>query len=496
MLPELQGRKRIPLVVIFGALIIGTGSGCRSIKAPESYADMWQPAGDETPVDDYASRSRQGQRLIADFAEPLSLAQLLEIALMHHPALRQAWQQARSSEAVVHQAESDYYPQLNLSGRLAWQRSDDNNLQSELDTTSYGPRAELTWLLLDFGGRSARREQALQQLAAANYDFNRTFQNLVLSVQQAYYNLLGAQAAVESALADAQAAAKTLESARQRQKAGLGVELDVLQAQADYDQAAYMQASADGDLKVARGKLASAIGCPPDVTLQIAPPAVTAPPDLADEDVRAWLNEAMTRRPDLAALRAQVLAGDAAVRDARSARWPALNAGASAERYWNSFRGADLADNSPYTYIGYIGLSWDVFDGLLKLQKQRAAQADREVALYQLQKAELEAGAEVWEKYHGYLTAGRKLAYSESALANAEGAYDLASQAYASGLKNILDLLNAQKNLAQARDNLVQSRKEVWLALAELANVLGTLHLGPGVAPEQTSGSSSHGGVK
>ncbi|MCA1809316.1 MAG: TolC family protein, partial [Lentisphaerae bacterium] len=192
MLPELQGRKRIPLVVIFGALIIGTGSGCRSIKAPESYADMWQPAGDETPVDDYASRSRQGQRLIADFAEPLSLAQLLEIALMHHPALRQAWQQARSSEAVVHQAESDYYPQLNLSGRLAWQRSDDNNLQSELDTTSYGPRAELTWLLLDFGGRSARREQALQQLAAANYDFNRTFQNLVLSVQQAYYNLLGA----------------------------------------------------------------------------------------------------------------------------------------------------------------------------------------------------------------------------------------------------------------------------------------------------------------
>ncbi len=455
-------------------------AGCRSIQAPEKCSEQWTPDAGAPAATNGAWRAA-AQAPLPEAGTLMRLPQLVDLALAQSPTLGRAWQESRAAEAQLRQSDSYYYPQLTAGGKLSWQRTDANTAQTEIDTTSYGPVAQLNWLLLDCGGRRADRESAMQQLRAKNFSFNQAFQALVLAVQQAYYNLLSARAALEAAEADLAAAEKTLEAAQKRLGAGLGVELDVLQAQADRDRTLYNRENALGQLRIAGGNLAAAIGLPADAEVQIAPPEQTEPPALAEQDLRTVLDAAMARRPDIAALRATLQARAAAVRSAQSSRWPSLNLGASANRYWHSYSGADMDDDDTFEYLGALSLDWDLFDGMLRLQKQRAAEANREAARNQLREAELSAGADVWGKFHSYQTALRKLAFSRSYLENARGAYELAAQGYAAGLKNIVDLLNSQSSLADARGGLVQTQKDVWVALAELANALGDLNFNPAV---------------
>jgi len=55
-----------------------------------------------------------------------------------------------------------------------------------------------------------------------------------------------------------------------------------------------------------------------------------------------------------------------------------------------------------------------------------------------------------------------------------KSAYDLALESYKAGLKSILDLLDAESKLSDARSKLIQSKKDVFVALANLAHATGS----------------------
>ena len=96
----------------------------------------------------------------------------------------------------------------------------------------------------------------------------------------------------------------------------------------------------------------------------------------------------------------------------------------------------------------------------------------------QLKQAELAASADVWARYHNYETALQKYKFSTAYLNSASTSYDLALDSYKAGLKSILDLLNAESQLAQARSQQVASRQETFTALATLAYAAGLLEKG------------------
>ena len=69
--------------------------------------------------------------------------------------------------------------------------------------------------------------------------------------------------------------------------------------------------------------------------------------------------------------------------------------------------------------------------------------------------------------------------YSKDFLETAQAAFDLATRSYESGLRDIISLLNAQSNLASARTDWVYTRRELHIALADLANAIGDLTIAP-----------------
>lgn len=408
----------------------------------------------------------------------LTLAELVDQALLANPTLQNSWAEARQSEAQMQQARSAYYPSLSANASYKLGRSDNNPLGEATSLTQYGPDASISWLLLDLGGRSARVNAGIDQLLAYNYQYNQTLQNLLRDVQNAYYNLFSAQAAVQAAQSTVDSSAKTLEATQAREDAGLGIHLDVLQAQTDHEQALYKLEDTLARVKTTQGALASTLGLPADTSFEIAPPQQTMPgvTNLTEERISSIIDHSLARRADIAAAQAALRAAEQAVRAANSDYWPTLAAGGQANKTWNRFGEDALPDTDSYTYLGYLGLSWTVFDGFLNVNKKQEALAKQESLRAQLRGAELAAGADVWNSFYNLKSALKKQLFAQAALDSANEAYSQALDSYNAGLKDITFLLSSQASQATANSTLVAVENEMYIALVALAHATGSLN--------------------
>jgi TolC family type I secretion outer membrane protein len=468
-----MGWQQVGAVGVLGALLFA--AGCGTVSAPVAADRPWTPPASVTNETWPNPTWAEVRDRIADLGRPLSLTELVELAVRHSPDVRRAWEDARAAEALKTKAASAYYPKLTVSGTATRQKQGGDTATPAGDLLTYGPAAQLTWLVLDLGGRGAAVEQAAQGLIQANFQFNRTIQDVLLAVEKAYFGLHAAQQGVVAATSSVAEAATILEAARQKEAVGLGTRVDVLQAEAGYFQALYNLEEARGQVRTAQASLAQTVGVSPAAPLEIVAPLKEPPRDIPEADLALLIEDALRLRPDLAASRAALRAKEAAVTAASSELWPSLSLGGSAQQNWNRFDDAALQDNDGYQFAGYATLSWNILDGFSSLAAKWAAQAQAASARAQLQREELAAAADVWSRYYDYLTANRKFSAGQSAYDSARASYDLALQSYEAGLTSFTDLLASQTKLTQARFQWIQDREDALVALASLAHATGAL---------------------
>ena len=452
--------------------------GCIAAPTPESARQTWEPKGNANQTDPVWTVLRRRE---ADPSKPLTLADLTDLALHNQAATREAWHKARAAAAQVDQAQGLFMPVVTatVSGTRQGVSASPDTFDSE--SLRWGPGLQVNYLIVNFGGgRAAAVKQALQTVYAANYTFNQTLQDVLLSVETAYYAQISAEAAVTAAVAGVTDAAQALETAQARSKAGVGTELDILQARTAHDQALFNQAAARGQLRAAQGALAVAVGLPADTRLVTVPPTEEIPPRLDSADIRRMVNEAIGRRADIAALRANLEARHAAVQVAHAGSWPSLYLSGGVSRDFATwYEGAPNAGDRDWSYSVGLRLSWTLFDGWQTESEIRIAEEQAKAAQAQLEQAELAASADVWTRFHAYETAQEKVHFSTAFLASATAAQSLAKEAYRAGLKTFLDQLTADTQLALARSQQIAARQEVFTALIGLAHAAGLLREGP-----------------
>lgn len=420
---------------------------------------MWQQITSRTPPD-----------------HPLSLPELIDMALANSPSTRKVWNEAKAASAQVSYAEGYFMPSITGVADAERRKVNANPANFDTDYLRLAPGLQLNYLIINFGGgRQAAVEQALHSVYASNFSFNKSIQEAVLSVELAYYGLIAAEAGVTAADANLKDATTALDAARTRRDAGAGVELEVLQAQAACDQAFYAKTDAIGRLKSAQGNLAKSLALPADSHIPIQAITNTVPKPLLINDMHAMIEAAISRRPDIAALRSTLASRLAAIRVTKAANRPSLYLNGSASRDSYDTYGGKEFQSDDWSAAATLSLRWLLFDGLQTRSSLRTSTAQAEAARYQLEQAEIAVAADVWTRYYAYDTALQKHHASVAFLKSAASAYDMALQSYAAGLRSLLDLLDAENKLAQARRQLTESRQEVFTALSYLAYATGML---------------------
>jgi TolC family type I secretion outer membrane protein len=395
-------------------------------------------------------------------ATSLTALDAVDLALCNHPQTREVWASARVQAALVGVARAGWLPNLDASASAT---------RFQYDEGSFNRRSAaltLSWLLIDFGQRSANVENAQQLLAAAAATQDATVQSLFLAALQGYYSAQAAQAAVISVTEAERAAREAYQAADTRYSVGVATPADRLQAQTALSQATLNRIRAEGDARNALGTLANALGFEAQQKIILAElPGL--PAELAfQKEVDAMIAEAQGRRPDLRAAEAQLKAAEASVDIARAQGRPTVTLAAGPS--WQNSAGV-------VTQGGSLGLTLNVpiFSGFDTTYRIRSAAAQADVRAAQRDRIKNQIALDVWRAYQSLTTATQSLTMTADLVASAEQSERVALGRYKAGVGTVLDLLNAQSALASARLQRIQAQLDWNVYRATLAQSMGAL---------------------
>ncbi len=443
-----------------------------------------EPAKPFQPPSGFALKQRQAaqqdRRTNIDPNHAYTLSELVDLAERYNPSTRAAWENTRAAGARLGIARSDLLPSVNAVALTNTTRTgilfNDVFVQQTLGI--FQPMLQLNYLIFDFGARSARIDEARQQLLGANLTFNRTFLDVLFETMRRYYDLLNAMGQRDAAQVNFDNAETVRKAVDARLTVGLATLPDALEARAAAAQANFTLQAAIGDLDIRRGNLLSLLGAAPSEHLQVQPLAEIPTPEHLDIDVHEGTERSLSLRPEIGEQTAEREAARAEIRAARSAFFPTLQI----QGQVGALRAYGKQDLFPPAYIGPQGewnvnmsVEWDLFDGGRRSNQVAEARANEKRAQAQIDQTRDEVEQQVWTAYVTVRTAFYQRDAAAALLAASQSSYNAALKSYQLGLRSTVDVVSAQRTLAQALSSDVSARTTLLTGLADFAYRTGDL---------------------
>jgi outer membrane protein TolC len=417
-------------------------------------------------------------------ARPYTLADLIDIAEHNNPRTRIVWERAKQKADELGIAKSAYYPVLAGVAAFSDQRII-NPFPKPIAPRGYVvveipavvPEVTLDYLIFDFGKRGAKVDAATAEKLAAGANFVQANQQVAFAVASAYYKLLTQQERLEAAKQTVKTAQTTQDAAEAQLLNGRSTLPDVLNARAETSQAVFDRESADGDEKISRVTLTEAVGVEPSPDIIIDGEKTAPLPDALTMPIDALIARAMADRPDLMAQVAEIRAADDAIRSAKSEYLPkiSLSANAAQTSVWPTADYGQLGNASVPTWSAALAVEWRLFDGGARKNEVAAAESQKRAAQDEFREKRDQATREVWTAYIGFRTALRKQQAAVALLESANASYSASLEAYKFGVKSLIDVVTAERQLAQARYSSVSARSQLFLEAVDLEFSTGNL---------------------
>lgn len=414
-----------------------------------------------------------------------TLIDVIEQALCHNPKTREAWANARQMASQLGVSEAAYLPSLTFNMPVSRSQNTagggisngvpinggggGNTTFRDTQYTRIVPTLSVNYLLLDFGGRAARVESARMALEAANWQHASVIQNVLYSAIQAYYQLFAARASLEAAEQTLKSMQTAYDAAAYRFEVGATALGDKLQAQTTLAQAKVNRRTQEGSAHAALGVIAQVMGLHPNVRMEFEPPTLVGPDPERERDVEALLDLAREARPDLAAAEALVKSSEANVLAAKSLGMPQLSLVGN-YAYFDSLNSTAVSSWA----IG-VQVSMPLFTGFSNTYQVRASEEQAEVQAATRDAIDQSVTQGVWQAYYTLAATRDNLKNTEDLLSAAKAAEQAAIGRYREGVGNIVELTNAENNLANARYSFVQAHYNWRIGKAQLAQALGRL---------------------
>jgi outer membrane protein len=307
-------------------------------------------------------------------------------------------------------------------------------------------------------------DMAKTELSAKNEEFLRKREELVFKVVQTYllvHTSTQFATTAEQAVDDSR---EHLRIAELRYKSNLGLYSDTLRASTAAKEAEQRLVSARKKMQVAKRALGLLLGTQESVGVEPDTPEIP----LKELD---YYTDASLARKDLKSLRLRYENAKNNIALAEAEYFPVVGLGSS---YQMNDSGLPFgAEGDSWQLVAF--LRWNLFDGTRREHERAKAKhqlAQTQQSLQGLQKA---VAYYVYEAHLGVEEARQNAELAQSARETAEEGKKLVKVRYENSLSPLVDLLDAQLSLNQARDNLVASANEYRIAVANLGYQSGTL---------------------
>jgi len=379
------------------------------------------------------------------------LADLVAAALVGSPDLAAARERVRQAEAQVRVAGASLFPTLDLG--VASVRRDTHPNQGpaiNVDTTNGVLSASYE---IDLWGRLASGVRAAESsLLASRYDLETARLTLVSGVATAYFDLLSLRDRLALARENVATAERVLAVVESRVRNGAATPLDLVRQRAT----TASQRAAIPPLELQERQTLSALAILVGRTpagFDVSGRSVVA---LEVPEIAPGLPaELLVRRPDVASAEAQLLAANANLAAARAALLPSITLSGSV----GLASGALFAFGNPATIVSAAAaLAQPIFDGQRRDAEVEGAAARERELVETYRRAILAAFADVENVIVAASRNAQQEALQGDVRREAREALRLAEVRYRAGADDLLVVLDAQRTLFQAQDQLAQAR--------------------------------------
>lgn len=392
-----------------------------------------------------------------EFFVDKQLSQLIDLALKNNRDLRIAALNIERFQALYQIRRADQLPKVDVSASAAYQRvpADFSASGQAMTTHQYNVGAGLVSYELDLFGRvQSLKEQALEQYLATEQAGRSVRISLVSQVASTWLALAADRERLllaKNTLTGQQESYKLIKS---RFDAGISSSLAMNQAQSTVDAARVdiaryttLVAQDENALNFVVGSQVPAELLPQTLSETLA----------AMKDISPGLpSDVLLRRPDILQAEGQLKSLNANIGAARAAFFPRITLVSSVGFGSTELSGLFKGDSFAWSILPRISLP--IFDGGSNRANLKVAEVDRDIAVAQYEKAIQTAFREVADALAQKGSIDEQIDAQQSLTNATSESYKLSQARFDKGVDSYLNVLDAQRTLYGAQQNLITTR--------------------------------------
>lgn len=413
-------------------------------------------------------------------ARQWSLKDCIDYALANNIQLQKAKVQQLSALEDIRQSQSALLPSLSLSTSQnvsynPWPEQGSamiagNKVQADVKKVYYNGSYSLSGNWTVWNGGQNTNTVKLNKLAAeqARLDSAVTANNVLEQIAQLYVQILYS----DEAISVTKESLKTSQANEERGKTMVSVgkmsKADLAQLTAQRAEDEYSIVEAESNLRNYKRQLKQLLQIADNYEFDVVIPSTTD--EMALKDVPA-LNDvyaaSLIQRPEIQNAKLGIESSDLSVKIAKAGKMPtvSLNAGLSTSTTSMSQNGWGNQMKNNFTVGGGVSVSIPLFDNRKTKTSVNKAMLQKESYLLDLQDKQTTLYSTVENYWLQAVNNQNKFKAARVSTESAQASYELLSEQFNQGLKNIVELMTGKTNLLQAQQNELQSK---YLAILNL----------------------------
>jgi outer membrane protein TolC len=410
----------------------------------------------------------------------LSLRECIDTALVNNPDMGMARQSLMKTESNVLGRYGNLLPNLQVdfyAGHRYYGPSsvliDDSGRpvqQQGFDYEDYTFRIGSDVVLWDGGANYASLRQAKHNREGAREELQYNYDMITAQVIRSYYNLVRYRRLTVVAEESVEQAEQNLERTEALLEVGSATRADVLKARVRHSNTRLDLIRATNAVEIAQEELLAVLNIDDPHGLSVD---TTLAMDMNVPDPVQELSFAMDNRSDLRGLQAYLEGADAGVRVAKSGWLPIF--GANFGYYWSD---REMAENlnffkEEYSWNITAYMRLNIFDRFYTSANVKTAKADYRISEYRLEKSRLNAVKEIKSLIITINEAVERVAVATETVEQAQEDVRLAEERYRVGAGTMLETIDAQVALTQAKADVIGAKCDYLVAVADLDRATG-----------------------
>jgi len=409
-------------------------------------------------------------------ANALDLAQAWQLALNNDPTYQAARASYRASMQKLPQAMAGLLPGVNgsLTGAYIESRAT-GPLNQVFNSGRSAWTLALTQPVFDWSALQTY-EQSKMVVAGAEIQLQLAYQDLMLRVSQAYFEVLARQDTLEALKAEQRSIGEQLAASKRRFELGDATVTDALEAQARFDLISANIIGLENELRNAEDSLARIIGRQPmPSSLFALPYGVDLPPPQPSQ-LNPWSEQARSANLDVVRSQIQTRITEYDIQIAKAGHYPTVNitASSTSNTVGNSqirpFYSGRTIDNSVA-----LTLSVPIYSGG-RVSANVVEKAElQQKSVYDLEAVRRRAVQLSREYYNGVQAGLARIRGLQAAEKSSLASLRANMTGYQIGVRINLDVLDAQRQLFATKRDLANARYQTLVTSLRLRANSGVL---------------------